>query len=296
MISPDRRRDMRAEVLLLAAVVIWAANYPVSKFGITRLNIFVFNGIRYLVASLVLTAFFVAKQNWKPIDRSDRARLLQAGLVAHVLYQVAFIIGLSMTTAGNSAVLLATAPLWTIFIHARLRKEKILSQMWAGMILSLCGVVMIIVGSGKRVWLGSEALIGDLICVTAAMLWGLNTNLQKPLLSHYSTFQLALVMIIVGAVGLCLIAIPPAMTLEWGSIHWSYYAAAVGSGVFSIAAGNVFWSNGVKRFGPGKTANFGNLIPVLAFIISYFMLDEQLFGVQFLGAAVTVVGVWIARR
>jgi drug/metabolite transporter (DMT)-like permease len=52
----------------------------------------------------------------------------------------------------------------------------------------------------------------------------------------------------------------------------------------------------VKRFGPGKTANFGNLIPVLAFIISYFMLDEQLFGVQFLGAAVTVVGVWIARR
>ena len=164
------------------------------------------------------------------------------------------------------------------------------------MTLSLCGVLMIIAGSGKNVWLGGEALVGDMICVTAAILWGFNTNLQKPLLSQYSTFQLALVMIIVGAAGLSLIAIPSALTLEWGSIHWSYYAAAVGSGVFSIAAANVFWSNGVKRFGPGKTGNFGNLIPVLAFLMSYFMLDEQLFVVQFLGAAVTVVGVWLARR
>jgi len=129
MISTDRRRDIRAEILLLVAVVIWAANYPVSKFSIAQLNIFVFNGIRYVIASLVLTVFFMATQAWKPIHRSDRARLLRAGLVAHVLYQVAFIIGLSMTTAGNSAVLLATAPLWTIFIHARLRNEKILPQM-----------------------------------------------------------------------------------------------------------------------------------------------------------------------
>jgi drug/metabolite transporter (DMT)-like permease len=296
MSSSERGREIQAEMWLLVAVVIWAANYPVSKFSIARINIFVFNGIRYLVAALVLTAFFAARQVWKPVHASDRPALLRAGLVAHVLYQVAFIIGLSMTTAGNSAVLLATSPLWTIVIHARLRRERIMPHVVTGMILSLTGIVMIVLGSGTTVGFGGEALVGDVITLTAAILWGLNTNLQRPLLSQYSTLQLALVMIIVGASGLVLIAIPPAFTMEWGSVDWLSYAAAVGSGIFSIAAGNVFWSLGVKRLGPGKTSNFSNLIPVLALVISYVMLHEHLFILQFVGASVTIAGVWLARR
>jgi drug/metabolite transporter (DMT)-like permease len=52
----------------------------------------------------------------------------------------------------------------------------------------------------------------------------------------------------------------------------------------------------VKHLGPGRTANFNNLVPVLAFIFSYFTLHEQLLPIQFVGAGVTVVGIWIARR
>lgn len=296
MSSPERGREIQAELWLLVAVVIWAANYPVSKFGIGRINILVFNGIRYVVAAVVLTAFFAVRQVWQPVQSSDRLGLLRAGLVAHVLYQVTFIIGLSMTTAGNSAVLLATSPLWTIVIHARLRNENITPHVLIGMILSLAGIVMIILGSGKTLGFGGDALLGDVITLAAAILWGLNTNLQRPLLTYYSTLQLALAMIVVGAVGLSVIAIPPAFAMEWGSIPWVYYAAAVGSGILSIAAGNVFWSFGVKRLGPGKTSNFSNLIPVLALIISYVMLHEQLFPLQFIGASVTIAGVWLARR
>ncbi|MGB6120572.1 MAG: hypothetical protein WBG80_01590, partial [Bacteroidota bacterium] len=50
---------------------------------------------------------------------------------AHVMYQMAFITGLNLTTAGNAAVLLATAPLWTLVIDARMHGEKISGRMWA---------------------------------------------------------------------------------------------------------------------------------------------------------------------
>jgi drug/metabolite transporter (DMT)-like permease len=296
MTTSDRGRDIQAEALLLVVVLVWAANYPVAKYGISGLNIFVFNGIRFVVAAALLAALFFAKSRWRPIEPADRRRLFRAGLVANVLYQVAFIVGLSMTTAGNSAILLATAPLWTVFINARVHREQILPGMWVGMAVSLCGIILIIIGSGKKVELGGTAFVGDIISVGAAILWALNTNLQKPLLARYSALQLALIMIAIGAAGLSLIAIPGALQLAWSFIGWTYYAAAAVSGALAIALANVFWSHGVKRLGPNRTANFGNLIPVLAFVISYFTLHEELLLIQFIGAAVTILGVWVARR
>ena len=296
MNQSDRSREVLAEILLLVVVVIWASNYPVAKYAITRLDIFVFNAIRYVVAALLLAVIFRARFAWTPVEKADRSKLIRAGLVANVFYQIAFIVGLSMTTAGNSAVLLATAPLWTVFIDARIRRQKIGILLWSGMVLSLGGIILIVIGSGKRMALGGSELIGDIVSLLAAVLWAFNTNLQKPLLVRYSPLQLALVMVTIGAVGLTVVAIPGLIALDWSEVHWTFYAAAVASGALSIAVANVFWSLGVKRLGPGKTGNFGNLVPVFALVLSYFTLHEELFLVQLIGVAVTLGGVWLARR
>ena len=289
-------REYSTELLLIVVVIIWAANYPIAKYGIDGFHPLVFNGIRYIVAAATVTALFFLRSSWTAIDTRDWPGIIRAGVVASVVYQMAFIIGLSMTTAGNSAVLLSTSPLWTIFLNARIHKEKISPQTIAGMVVSLCGVVMIIIGSGKKLEFGSHALFGDLISLAAAALWALNTNLQKTLLAKYSTTQVTLLLVGIGAIGLSLIAIPSASTVPWRSLHWSYYVAAAASGLLSIAAANLFWSYGVKRLGPGGAANFSNLIPVIAFTISYFTLHEHLLMIQIIGAAVTIIGVWIARK
>ncbi|MDI6767272.1 MAG: DMT family transporter [Bacteroidota bacterium] len=290
------QKDYVVEFWLLLVVVIWATNYPIAKYGLMGLNPFVFNSIRYIVATSVICFLFIRYFQWTPVDRSDMPKLFRAGIVASVIYQLFFIIGLSMTTAGNSAVLLSTSPLWTVFLNARLHKEKIRYQMWIGMVLSLSGIVMIIIGSGKKLEFGGNDILGDIISLIAAALWALNTTLQKPLLVKYPAPQFALIQFVIGAVGLSLIALPSAISIEWESIHWSYYFAAIVSGTLSIGIANLIWSHGIKKIGPGRTANFGNLIPVIAFIVSYFTLHEDLLIIQFIGAGVTILGVWVARK
>ena len=289
-------RDTRAEALLVTVVLIWAANYPLAKYGIAGIDIFVFNGIRFLVAALVILAVFLARSTWLPVARSDWKKFLWAGTVANVVYQVGFIIGLNLTTAGNSAILLSTSPLWTVVIYARMHREKIPRNVFTGMAVSLCGVAMIVVGGGEEVHLAGESILGDCICLVSAFLWAFNTNLQKPLLNRYSPTQVSLVMVAIGAIGLSLIAVPVTGSVPWQSVHWSYYAAAIISGAFSIGLGNVIWSFGVKRLGPGRTGNFSNLVPVFALAFSYAILQESFYIVQFIGAAVTILGVWYARR
>ncbi len=296
MNEPRSSRDLTAELILLSVVALWAANFPVAKWGISGFGALAFNSLRYIVASLTLAALYFGRSRWKPIDKGDWKRILLTSVVSNVVYQMAFIIGLSLTSAGNSAVILSTAPLWIVFISSWMHKEPIRPTMWLGMVVSLAGVVLIISGSGKAFEFAGEGIAGDLITLAAAMLWGLSTNLQKPLLARYSAIQLNLVMVSLGGVGLTLIALPDFFTLDLGSVQGSYYVAMLASGALSIGVANMLWSVGVKRLGPSRTGNFGNLVPVLAFLFAYLVFDEPVRLQQAVGGAVTLAGVMIARR
>jgi drug/metabolite transporter (DMT)-like permease len=282
--------------MLMAAVVIWAANYPLSKYGLSGLGVFLFNGLRFVVASLFLVLVFLRRFQWMPVARTDWMKLLGIGVLANIIYQAAFVAGLNLTTSGNAAVLLSTSPLWTLLFDARINKQPISAGMISGMGMSLCGVVLIIVASEQELELGKAAFAGDLICLGAAALSGLTNNLQRPFLIRYGVPQLSLILILIGAVGLMIIAVPSAVHTPWLTVHWSFYAAVLASGAFSIAIGSLFWNRGIKELGPGRAANFNNLIPVLALVISYLFLGEKLYFTQFVGAAITIAGVWYARR
>ncbi|HUL43566.1 MAG TPA: DMT family transporter [Bacteroidota bacterium] len=286
---------LRIELELLGVVLLWSANYPLMKYALSELNPFVFNSIRYIVAAVVLVLLFHVRSEWRPIERTDRKSILLIGLEGHILYQIAFILGLSMTTAGNAAVLLSTSPLWTLVLDARIHREKIPAKMWIGMGISLIGIILVVTGSGAKHRFDSHEVLGDLIALAAALLWALNIVLQKPVLVKYSPSQLAVMMNCLGAVGLSFCAIPAATTFVWGSIDWKCYAAAILSGALSIGIGNTIWSRGISKIGPGRTSNFNNLVPILALILSWLTLHEQLSVVQLVGAVITIIGVWTAR-
>ena len=293
--EPRPRGERSAEALLLVVVLIWAATYPVGKYAIRGLDIFVYNGIRFLSGLVFTLAIFYWRGVWSAVQPGDWPKLIGLGVFTNIFYQLAFIVGLKLTTAGNSAILLSTSPIWTVFFSSRIHHESLRKYMRLGMALSLVGIVLIVTASGKEVALGGRAMIGDLICLFAAILWALNTNIQKSLLGRYSTMQLTLVMTAVGAVAHMLFAIPDALTLAWKSLSPWYYVASVGSGFLVLGVGNILWSYAVKRIGPSRSANISNLTPVLAYLFSYLAFHEPASALHLLGVAATLAGVWVAR-
>ena len=284
------------EFILLCVAFIWAANYPLTKYGLLQLDIFVFNSIRFIVAFCLLWIMLRTQSQTVSQLRSDWKPILRLGILISIIYQCAFIIGIKHTSSGNAAVILSTSPLWTAFSSARINKERIMPQTWLGLIISLTGVVCIIIGSGKKFEIGIDAILGDMMILLSAILWGLNTTLQKPLLTRYTTIQLSVMTLGIGMIGLTVIAIPSAFSMPWRSIPYSYYLAAILSGALSIGTANVLWSYGVKKIGPSRTSNFNNMVPIFAFIIAYIALGETVAPLQIVGALVTMLGVWIVRR
>ncbi len=292
----SHRSSRPTEGLLLICVLIWAANAPLVKFGIAGLDVLVFNGIRFLVAGSSLAAIYLARATWKNVPHQDWMRLVGLAMIAHVVYQLAYIYGIKNTTVGNSAIILSTSPLWTVFFNSVIHKEKVPGPTWLGTSISLLGIVLIVVGTGSIVEFEGNALLGDGLSLIAALLWGLSTTLQKSFLKYYSATQLSALLVSIGALILTLLAIPSALSLQWGAVGAGYYVAAFTSGAMSIGASTVLWAVGIKNIGPRKTANYNNLVPVLAFIFAYLALGEKIYLLQVIGATVTLAGVWLARR
>jgi drug/metabolite transporter (DMT)-like permease len=294
-VSGARRRNT-AELMMLVTIAIWAGNYPLSKYGLTGLPPNVFNGIRFLVASLFLSLLFLRNVRWRPMPVADRNGLLAVGFLGNVVYQAGFMIALSLTTAGNTSVLVSTSPLWTTLVEARMEHRRVSRDTIAGMSVSLAGIVLIIAASKDGVDIGGTALYGNVLCLVLAMLSGYVTNLQRRYLLRYHPFQVTMVITAVGTIGLTLLALPEALYLDWRTVHHPFIAVAIGSGLLSVAVAGILWSYGIDRLGAGKAANYNNLVPVAVFVASYFILGEEVTTWQCIGAAVTIGGVWYVRR
>ena len=58
----------------------------------------------------------------------------------------------------------------------------------------------------------------------------------------------------------------------------------------------LIWYRGVEQIGPTRTAMFGNLQPIVAVLVAWFMLGEVPTLFQGAGAATVIGGLYLARR
>ncbi|MDH3224923.1 MAG: DMT family transporter, partial [Gemmatimonadota bacterium] len=108
---PPQSQATRAALGLIAVVLIWGINFSVVKDALRIVDPLVFNAVRFLLAGAALAVLHTARGR---VDRGDLPALVGLGVCGHTAYQAGFIFGLDRTLAGNAAVILAAAPIWTL--------------------------------------------------------------------------------------------------------------------------------------------------------------------------------------
>ena len=295
-LTQDRARFTRVDAALLLVVLIWGTNFVVMKSTFDALPPFAFNVVRLSLATVLLILALWWKEGWRSIPKRDWLKLIGLGLLGSTFYQIPFIAGLNLTTAGNSALLIATIPVWAALLARLLGWERITPRMWLGISLSFLGVILVTVASPNGFSLNSSGFLGDLLTLVAAVCWAGYTVFSKDLLKRYSPLRVSTLALIPGVAGLWLVSLPAVLQTDWSDLSVGGWAAVLYSGVFSIAVAYVIWATGVQRVGAARTAVYNNLIPVVTFILAYLVLSQPMAPLQLLGGAVVLVGVWLTVR
>ena len=121
--------------------MIWGLNFAVAKWALEVIEPLGFNSIRHVIASLFMAGVLLARGEWVLPEPRDIGRVVMLGIVGNVVYQVAFIVGLDRTNAGNAAVMLALVPIFLLLLEGRRNGGRGLA--WVGALMSVVGVALV---------------------------------------------------------------------------------------------------------------------------------------------------------
>jgi drug/metabolite transporter (DMT)-like permease len=283
------------DLAIVLLVLIWGSNFSVVKAALSEFSPLAFNATRFVLASAVLALYMVASGTRIRIDKRDVLRLVGLGLLGNVLYQGLFIYGIDGTRAGNAALMLSTVPLIVTVLSVGLKHETISRAGWAGVVLSISGIVIILWGSSRGLQFGSDTMRGDLIMLGSALAWSVYTVLSSPYVQKYGTLPTTAFTMWIGTIGLVAVSTPALLAQNWTSVSAGAWAGLVFSGALSLALAYILWYYGVRHLGSSRTAVYSNTVPVVALVVAWLTLGEVPTLVQVAGTAMIIGGIGLAR-
>lgn len=291
----DRSGGIATDLGLVAVAMIWGVNFSVVKVVLDELDPLALNALRFPLAALALgLALRIVPGPLLP-ERRDVPRVLLLGVVGNVLYQLCFIFGLDWTLAGNAGLLLATTPAWTLVLSRLAGHERLSVAGVGGVVGTLIGIGLVILGRGDAVALGSSTLAGDLLMLLAAILWASYTVAGSGPVGRYGALRLTTWALWTGTPVLVLMGVPSLVATDLGSVSAGAWIGVVYAGLLSIGLAYLLWYHGVRRLGNSRTALYSNLVPVMALVTAWLWLGEIPTALQLLGAVVILVGLTAAR-
>lgn len=280
-------------VAAIATMVVWGANFAVTKYVLDALGVGPFLFIRFLTMPLLgfaLLAFVYRGRLAKALPRrADWPRFIAAGLIGHTLHVGIVTWGIDLSTAFSSSLVLTSGPLYTLLILALLGAERLKRQQVAGTLLAFAGIALFL--SDKFAAGFARAGLGDLVLLFAAALFSIYTVIIKPLADRYGPLPLLVWTLAIGAPPLVLITLPSFLAAPLAAVP-----ATVWIGMFWAAAVSAFlgwlvwvWVNSVR--GVARSAPLMYLMPPISGVVAWLMLDEQFSALKLAGAALIMAGV-----
>ena len=293
---PNSSASIWSDASLLGVALIWGINIPLMKTGLDELNVFVFNAIRLAVSALVLTLFGwrELRQGLLPKTGITWKQVVIYAVLASGFYQLLFVLGMAYTTSGNTALIMATVPMWTAMLALVFLGEVLHRVSWWGLVIALAGTVLVAAQKGD-VTAGGDHLLGNLIILAAALFWAGGTVYSRPLLTQISPMQLSALA--------SAIAIPMHVGFAWGHFENSLpvlhspslWMILLYSGIFSTGLALPMWNYGVRHAGAAHAAIIQNLIPLVAIATAWFSRGETATIAQLSGGVLILGGLVIMR-
>ena len=170
------RKSLRGSLLLLLGSVIWGAAFVAQRVGMDHLGPFSFNGIRMLLAGIVMTpvAAFIDRKKG-PDVRPDPKMQRKAGLLCGVLLFVASSLqqmGLVTTTAGKAGFITALYVVLVPVAAWLLLKKNPGRVIWLGVALAVVALWLLCMpaGGGFTLQSGDLLILGCAVAFTGQIL------------------------------------------------------------------------------------------------------------------------------
>jgi drug/metabolite transporter (DMT)-like permease len=273
--------------LLIGVALIWGSSFFFIEIGLESFSPGVVTLARL---SLGTGALALVKRARLPVDRSDLPRMAALGIVWMAAPLLLFPIAQQWIDSSVSGMLNAAVPVSAAIWATTLLHRMPGRRQFIGIVIGFLGVVGI---SIPELGDSSASALGLGLVLVAVALYGLATNLAVPLQQRYGALP-----VLLRAQMVALIVVLPVGLAQLGSSGWSWRSALamVPLGVLGTGLAFVLMATLVGRAGATRGAVAIYFVPIVAILLGVIFLDETVAPIALVGAALVIVGAWVASR
>ncbi|MCP4259981.1 MAG: DMT family transporter [Planctomycetes bacterium] len=289
---------MKIYIKLLFTTLFWGGTFIAGKVVSENVGPFSIAFQRFAIASI-----FLILLTWKIEGKLPTLKKFQIlpvillGMIGIFTYNVMFFKGLKIIEASRAALIVATCPVFITIFSAIFLKEKINLVKGFGIIISVCGAIVVIskgnIGQIFRTGLGR----GELYIFCCVVSWATYSLIGKVLMKTLSPLASVSYSAVVGAVALFV----PACFVEGVLRNFSHQSLLDWScisylGIFGTVIGFVWYYQGVQHLGPTKASLFINFVPIFAIVCSFIFLHEPITISLVVGTVLVISGVYLTNK
>ena len=272
-------------------VVLWSTGFIGARLGLPNVEPLTFLLIRYVAVLVLMTLVALATKAPWPQSRADWLHMGVAGLLIHGVYLGGVFIAIGMgLPAGVASLIVGLQPLLTAVGAGWLLGEIVLGRQWTGLLLGLAGVALVVAGKlGKG--FGALALIPVFVALLGITF---GTLYQKRYCRPLDWRTGAIAQFVPTAI---LTFVAAAMT-EHFRVEWTgELVFAIGWLVLVLSVGAVSLLNWlIRQSSAVNVASLFYLVPPCTALFAWALFGEVFSGFAMLGMAMTVGGVYLARK
>ena len=288
--TPDAPPRWLPLTAVAVTLVLWASAFVAIRHLAQDFTAGPLSLGRLVTGSVALAVPALSRGVPRPTPR-QWATLVAIGVLWFGVYNVALNAGERRVDAGTAAMLIQVSPVLIAVLAALFLSERFTRQLAVGLALAFAGVAVIALTGSPG---GDRDVLGAGLCLLSAVVYSVSLVLQKPLVAQLPAVHVVWLACSVGALS-CL-PFAPALTDELGSAGVSSLGWLVYLGVFPTAIAFTTYAYALRHMTASRLGVTTYVVPVLATGMSGLFLGEVPPPPAYVGGALALVGVAVARR
>jgi drug/metabolite transporter (DMT)-like permease len=296
--GPDPLRWLSNQPYLLLSLtsLFWAGNIVLGRYAAGHVPPMTLSCIRWTGAFVMLLPFAWRhlRTDW-PALRARLPLMLVLSATGFAINNALSYWALQYTQALNALLIQSSGPLFVALWSLLLFGVRLTWSQFAGIAISLAGVLTIILRGDLGTLASIEFNKGDVMVAGALLAFGLYAALmpRRPV-----THQLSLIAFTTAGGALLLLPFSvwefsSGLTLKFDTLTLVTVVYVV---IFPSTLSYLFFNRGIALIGPNRAAPFFHLMPVFGSAMAILLLGEQPRLFHLVGYLLVLAGVIIASR
>ncbi|PCH78545.1 MAG: EamA family transporter [Flavobacteriaceae bacterium] len=288
---PKNKNSLLIITAFFAIYVIWGSTYLWNKIAVTALPPFMLASFRFVTAGLLIFGIAKVRGMSLKITKKQLMNTIIIGFLFLTFGNGVVVWALKYVDSGFAALEISAQPLVVLIMMRVLEGKKIQAMSMIGVILGIIGIYLLV--GQKELISSDETVIGMVMIFVCLLSWSYGSLLAAKVDLPKSYFVNTGYQMFFGGLmlGLASLAFGEQWSspLTWSSeVQISMVLLIVFGGIVAFTAFNFL----LRTVSPEKVATSTYVNPLIAMLLGWYFLEEEVTQQSMIAAVVLLTGVY----